>query len=108
MLMTDKLNKNLYTGGWTEAHHELTSESRLWKHVMCQAISDSYLGTHHEKTEVARWIKSEDFDYVCDHSNLNSEHLFKMIKEILTSKPVISRYLGERLKRVIQNRDICI
>jgi len=107
MSTTDKLNKSLFIGAWTETHHELTSECRLWKHVMCQAISDSYLGTYHEKLDVGRWIKSEDFDYVCDHSNLNSEHLFKMIKEILTSKPVIARYLGERLKRVIQNRVIC-
>ena len=28
---------------------ELTSELRLWRFVICQAISDSYLGTNKEK-----------------------------------------------------------
>ena len=49
MLMTDKLNTNIYIGDWIERDLELMSECRLWKHVMCQAISDSYLGSPKEK-----------------------------------------------------------
>jgi|TARA_R110000772_G_scaffold184_1_gene815 hypothetical protein len=37
-------------------------------------------------------------------AELNAYHLKKHFKEILVSKPIVSRYLGERLKRVIQNR----
>lgn len=80
------------------------SECRLWKHVMCQAISDSYLGSPKDKLSVGDWITSADFDVVCDLAELNADKLSKMIEEILTSKPIIARYLGERLKRVIQNR----
>jgi hypothetical protein len=54
MSTTDKLNKSIYIGGWTETDLELMSESRLWNHVICQAISDSYLGGHHEKLRESR------------------------------------------------------
>jgi len=104
MLTTDKSKKKLFIGVWTETHHELTSESRLWKHVICQAISDAYLGSPKEKLAVAEWIMSDDFSNVCDLATLNSDRLSKMIKEILTSKSVVARYLGERLRKVIQNR----
>ena len=102
--MTDKLNKNIYIGDWTEKDQELMSECRLWKYVICQAISDSYLGNHHERLSVGRWVNSCDFEDICDMAELNAYHLKKHFKEILVSKPIVSRYLGERLKRVIQNR----
>jgi hypothetical protein len=72
--------------------------------VICQAISDSYLGGYHEKLAVARWVKSDDFEHVCDMADLNAERLKGHIKQILTSKQVVARYLGERLKKVIQSR----
>lgn len=104
MSTTDKLNKSIYIGGWTETDLELMSESRLWNHVICQAISDSYLGGHHEKLSVARWVKSDDFEEVCDMAELNTDRLRGHMKQILTSKEVVARYLGERLKKVIQSR----
>lgn len=72
--------------------------------MICQAISDAYLGTAKEKLSVGEWILTEDFVSVCDLATLHSERLSKMIEEILMSKPIIARYLGERLKRVIQSR----
>jgi len=80
------------------------SECRLWKYVMCQAISDLYLGSPKEKLNVATWMKSNDFDDVCDMAELNSSKLKIHLENIATSKPVVARYLGERLKRVIQSR----
>ena len=65
------------------------SESRLWNHVICQAISDSYLGGHHEKLAVARWVKSDDFEEVCDMAELNTDRLRGHMKQILTSKEVL-------------------
>ena len=74
--------------------------------MICQAISDSYLGSKKEKISVGEWIMSDDFVSVCDLATLNSERLSKLIKEILTSKPLVARYLGERLKKVIQSRSL--
>jgi|TARA_R100001463_G_scaffold136044_1_gene200487 hypothetical protein len=71
---------------------------------MCQAISDLYLGSPKEKLNVATWMKSNDFDDVCDMAELNSSKLKIHLENIATSKPVVARYLGERLKRVIQSR----
>ena len=45
---------------------------------------------------------------VCDLGSLNAEEMSKLIQEILTSKPVVARYLGERLRRVIQNKIVSI
>jgi len=74
--------------------------------VICQAISDAYLGNDKEKLSVGKWILTEDYVAVCDLATLNSENLSVKIKEILTSKPLVARYLGERLKKVIQARSL--
>ena len=50
------------------------------------------------------WVKSDDFDDVCDMAELNSSRLKTHLEKIATSKPIVARYLGERLKRTIQNR----
>ena len=102
--MTAKLSKSTYIGDWIERDQELMSECRLWKYVMCQAISDLYLGNPKEKLKVAISMKSNDFDDVCDMAELNSSRLKVHLNEIANSKPLVARYLGERLKRTIQNR----
>ena len=104
MLMTDKSSKSTYIGDWIEKDRELMSECRLWKHVICQAISDSYLGSAKEKLKVGEWLLSEDYVVVCDLAELHAENLSVMLKEILMSKPVVARYLGERLRKTIQAR----
>ena len=100
--MTDKLSKNIYSGELIGKNPELTSELRLWRLVVCQAISDSYLGTSKEKISVGIWIDGKDCEQVCDLADLNSENIKKYIKEILNSKPIVGRYLGEKLKKTIQ------
>lgn len=73
---------------------------------MCQAISDLYLGSTKEKVSVAQWIESPDYEFVCDMAELNASKLKIHLQKIATSKPVVSRYLGERLKKTIQSRSI--
>ena len=53
---------------------------------------------------VSEWILSKDFSHVCDLAEMNAENLQEHFKTILTSKSVVARYLGEKLKRTIQNR----
>ena len=106
MLMTDKSSRSIYTGDWTETDQELMSECRLWKYVICQAVSDAYLGSTKEKLEVSEWVLSKDFSHVCDLAEMNAENLQEHFKVILTSKSVVARYLGEKLKRTIQNRSL--
>ena len=102
MLMIGKLRKNIYSGDSIGNNPELMSELRLWRFVVCQAISDSYLGTTRQKIEVGRWLQSDNFSKVCDFADLNTENVKKSIYEILSSKPIIGRYLGEKLKKFIQ------
>tara|TARA_R100001480_G_scaffold130315_1_gene127807 strand:- start:2206 stop:2433 length:228 start_codon:yes stop_codon:yes gene_type:complete len=73
---------------------------------MCQAISDLYLGSPKQKLSVAEWICSQDFQDVCDMAELNPSKIKPHLDKIATSKPVVARYLGERLKRVIQSRSV--
>ena len=51
--------------------------------MICQSISDAYLGSKKEKLSVGEWIMSDDFISVCDLATLNSERLSKLLKEIL-------------------------
>ena len=59
-----------------------------------------------EKLSVAKWIESPDYEFVCDMAELNASKLKIHLKKIATSKPMVSRYLGERLKKTIQNRSL--
>ena len=100
--MTGKLSKSIYTGVWIGKSLDPTSESLLWRHVVCQAISDLYLGDNRTKSSIIEWVKSKDFEICCEFACLNHENLKKYLKEIILSQPLIARELGEELKRKIK------
>lgn len=101
--MTDRSKRSIYTGAWTSADQELSSECRLWRQVISQAISDAYLEDMKPKLEVIQWIDTEDFETVCDCAAVNAERMRQHFVDILESKPAIARYKGRKLKDVLVN-----
>ena len=99
--MTDRSKKSIYTGGWINSHPELSSEFRLWRSVISQAISDVYLDNPKHKLEVMEWLDTDDFETVCDLADLNPDFVKKAIRNIAESKPAIARFTGRKIKDVI-------
>lgn len=99
--MTGKSNRNTYTGDWTRTAPELSSECRLWRAVISQAISDAYLDDLKNKRNVQEWVGTEDFTAVCDLASMNPEYMKKIFNQILKMKPAIARFEGRRLKEII-------
>jgi hypothetical protein len=100
--MIGKSKKSIYTGHWIGANQEYTSESVLWRHVVCQAISDLYLGDNRKKANIIYWIKTKDYEICCEFACLNHENLKYYLKEIILGSPQEARILGETLKRTIK------
>jgi len=99
--MTDKLSRRIFTGGLIGRGQELLSECRLWRAVISQAISDAYLSYEREKCEVEEWIKTEDFETVCDLADLDTDKMRNNFIYILNSKPAIAMFEGRKLKDLI-------
>lgn len=99
--MTDRSKKSTYSGVSINSHPELSSEFRLWRAVVSQAISDVYLDNPRHKLEVLEWLETDDFEVVCDLADLNADFVAKSIRNIAESKPAIARFYGRKVKDVI-------
>ena len=102
MRMIDKSKRNTYGIGLTKKNLGLTSESRLSRSVVCQAISDLYMGKKKDKMRGIEWWGIDDFIACCDFACINPENLQKFIQEIILSKPYTDVELGDKLKRFIK------
>ena len=100
--MTGRSSKSIYTGGLISGRPELSSEFRLWRSVISQAISDVYLDNPKHKLEVLEWVGTEDFETVCDLADLNPEFVAKAIRKIAEEKPAIARFNGREIKDIIE------
>jgi len=94
MAMTDKSNENSSGMDYVETDHGVLSESGLWRAVLAQAISDTALGDRRQQLEVARWMKTRDFETVCDFADINNILIKGQIENLLTmtSRPLRKHY----------------
>ena len=100
--MTDKLGKNISIGGLINQTHGQSSECRLWRQVISQAISDAYLDDYRERDSVRSWLGTRDFKTVCDLADLDPWIMERLFYEILSSKSAIARYKGRKLKELVE------
>lgn len=100
--MTDKLNKRTFTGRLTETAPELSSECRLWRQVISQAISDAYLDDIKQKEVVSEWINTQDFDTVCDLASVGANQMRKNFEEVLLMRPAIAKMKGRLIKHLLE------
>ena len=104
--MTGKLRKSISTGELTKTHQELSSECRLWRQVISQAISDAYLDDAREKDAVAYWITTADFVSVCDLADIEWRAMQENLNHILCASSAVARYEGRKLKDLIDKNSI--
>jgi hypothetical protein len=96
--MTDRSKRSIYTGDWIGGTQEQSSECRLWRQVISQAISDAYLDDQRNKIAVITWLETRDFAAL--HPEQTKKHFYK----ILESKPAIARFIGRKLKDAIERQ----
>ena len=102
LLMTDRSSRNIFTGGLTETAPEQSSECRLWRQVLSQAISDAYLNDRKQRQSVAEWIASNDFRTVCDFAFVDFFEMRKIFDNILSRRGEEAREEGREIKQLLE------
>ena len=69
--------------------------------MISQAISDAYLNDEKDRFAVEQWLETEDFQTVCDLADICSSKMRDNFLHILNSKSAIARYVGRKLKDLI-------
>ena len=101
LLMTGRSSKNIFIGGLTETDPEQSSECRLWRQVLSQAISDAYLSDQKQRQSVTEWIASKDFRTVCDFAFVDFFQMKKIFYTILDMKGNEAREEGKEIKQLL-------
>tara|TARA_R110002020_G_scaffold473762_3_gene703530 strand:+ start:527 stop:835 length:309 start_codon:yes stop_codon:yes gene_type:complete len=100
--MTDRSNRRIFIGRLTETAPELSSECRLWRQVISQAISDAYLDDMKQKNIVSDWVHTQDFVTVCDFASVEFEQMKINFEEILSMKPALAKMKGRLIKHLLE------
>ena len=101
LLMTDRSSRSIFTGGLTETDPEQSSECRLWRQVLSQAISDAYLNDTKKRQSVVEWVASSDFKTVCDLAFVEVTEMRKFFKKILSLHSEEARDEGKDIKQLL-------
>ena len=100
--MIDRSNKKTFIGRLTETAPEQSSECRLWRQVISQAISDAYLEDKKQKNIVSEWVQTQDFVTVCDFASVEFEQMKRNFEEILSMKPALAKMKGRLIKHLLE------
>ena len=98
---TDRSNAKLSSGASIRPIHELTSQSALWRAVLGQAIRDLYGTDNRARVEVLVWIKSRDFDTVCDFAFVEPQQMREQLLAISQLSPGLARKYGSELRHQV-------
>jgi hypothetical protein len=81
----------------------------LWRSVLGQAIRDTYEGHTGNRSEVIRWLKTNDFEIVCDFAHVDADQMREQIATLITLPiPLAKKYgriLRMRVTEGVHNND---
>ena len=95
---TDRLYGKTSRNSSIQSAHELQSASLLFRAVLGQAIRDVYEGQAPHRLEVMRWLKSKDFDIVCDYACVNAAQMQEQIATLMTLPIPLAKKYGRILR----------
>lgn len=88
---------------------ELQSASLLWRACLGQAIHDACDEHVGNRSEVIRWLKTNDFEVVCDFAHVDADQMREQIATLLTLPiPLAKKYgriLRMRVTEGVHNND---
>lgn len=70
----------------------------LWRAVLGQAIRDTYEGQQSARSEVIRWLKTKDFETVCDYAHVEPAQMQEQIATLLTLPIPLAKKYGRMLR----------
>ena len=65
---------------------------------MGQAIRDVYEGNPNARLEVMHWLKSKDFEIVCDFAYVDADQMMEQIATLLTLPLPLAKKYGRILR----------
>lgn len=80
--------------------HELSSASLLWRSVLAQSVKDIY-GEDSARLEVIRWVKTRDFETVCDFAHVEHTSMREQFQALLMMPASLARKYGKPLCELI-------
>lgn len=96
--MIDKFESNMCSARLMPDARELTSISFLWRSVLAQAVRDIYAGKVNERAEVIRWLKTTDFETVCEYADVEASSMREQIAYLAAMPQELSRKYGKKLR----------
>lgn len=77
---------------------EMTATALLWRSVLAQAVKDVYSGDTGARMEVIRWLKSEDFDVVCEFAEVDIPSMREQLASLIALPLPLARKYGKPLR----------
>lgn len=77
---------------------ELNASSLLWRAVLAQAVRDLYSGDTGERLEALRWLKSKDFETVCDFAEVEHTSMREQLVQLASFPHQLARKYGKLLR----------
>lgn len=82
---------------------ELPSISLMWRAVLAQAIRDIYSGSESERRDVLLWMKTKDFEIVCDYACVEPEQMMEQIASLAVMPAILARKYGKALRNHVMS-----
>lgn len=82
---------------------ELPSISLMWRAVLAQAIRDIYSGTPQERKDVLLWMRTEDFEIVCDYACVEYTQMMDQMASLAIMPAILARKYGKELRNHVMS-----
>lgn len=79
-------------------HRDLSASQLLWRAVLAQAVRDIYSTEMKERLEALRWLKSKDFNTVCDMAEVEPGTMREQLATLATLTPALAAKYGKLLR----------
>lgn len=96
--MTGKSDRKTLSAGLIGKTQGLSSAyTLLWRAVIAQSIVDIY-GEEQHRNQVINWLKSKDFEEVCDHADVDSEQMRLQLASLCRLPCPLAKKYGKMLR----------
>ncbi len=81
-----------------EPAHDLSASSLMWRAVLAQSVRDIYGEEPKQRLDVIRWLKSRDFETVCDFAHVEVISMRQQMAALVALPIPLARKYGKILR----------